>query len=74
MIRADRPSGYARSQYALVHTHAPYDAEVNTAAQTTQEVTSIIKRVLASPPVAPFFARIREQYPILPVPDPPSPQ
>ncbi len=61
--RGDRPSGYARSQYLLVHTHTPYDGEVDTAAQTTEEATSAIRQVLASPPAQPFFARIRTEYP-----------
>ena len=69
-IRGDRPSGYARSQIDLVHTHAPYDAEVNTAAQTTEEAMKTIRQVLALPPAQLFFARIREQYGEMP----PSPQ
>ena len=67
--RGDRPSGYARSQIDLVHTHAPYDAEVNTATQTTEEAVAVIRAVLTSSPAHPFFARIRAQYPT-----PPSPQ
>ena len=68
-IRGDRPSGYARFQIDLVHTHAPYDAEVNTGTQTTEEAVGVIRTALASPPAYPFFARIRAQYPT-----PPSPQ
>lgn len=60
--RGDRPSGYARSQVELVHTHAPYDAEVNAVTQTTEEAIGVIRSVLASPPARPFFARIRAQY------------
>ncbi len=62
ITRGDRPSGYARSQVELVHTHAPYDAEVNTITQTTEEAISVIRTVLASSPPLPFFARIRAQY------------
>ena len=63
VARGDRPPGYARSQVALVHTHAPYDAEVDTAAQTAEEAMGIIRDVFASPPALPFFARIRAEYP-----------
>ncbi len=62
IMRGDRPSGYARSQVELVHTHAPYDGEVNTVAQTTEEAIDAIREVLAFPPALPFFARIRQQY------------
>lgn len=62
IARGDRPSGYARSQMELVHTHAPYDAEVSTVTQTMEEAMSTIRKALASPPTQPFFARIREQY------------
>ncbi len=67
--RGDRPSGYARSQVERVHTHAPYDAEINTATQSTEEAIGVIRNVLASPPPPRFFARIRAQLAI-----PPSPQ
>ena len=66
IVRGDRPSGYARSQIELVHTHAPYDAEVNTVTQTTEESIGLIRKVLSSPPARPFFARIREQKVSLP--------
>ena len=62
IARGDRPSGYARSHYDKVHSHAPYDAEVNTVAQTTEESAGAIRGVLASSVANPFFARIREQY------------
>lgn len=68
ILRGDRPSGYARSQHELVHTHAPYDAEVNTVAQTTEEAMSVIRQALAAPPAKPFFARIREEYATPPSP------
>ena len=61
-LRGDRSSGYARSQVELVHTHAPYDAEVNTVSQITEEAVGVIRNALASLPGRPFFARIREQY------------
>ena len=60
--RGDRPSGYARFQIELVHTHAPYDAEVNTGTQTTEEAVGVVQTALASPPAHPFFARIRARY------------
>ena len=60
--RGDRPSGYAHSQYELVHAHAPYDGEVDTAAQTTEDSVGVVRGILASPLANPFFARIREQY------------
>ena len=63
IARGDRPSGYARSQIELVHTHSPYDAEVNTVTQTTEDAMHTIHQALISPPVHPFFARIRAQYP-----------
>jgi len=59
-VRGDRRPGYARSQYDLVHTHAPYDACVDTASQTTEVAVASIRRVLAAPPEIPFFARIRQ--------------
>lgn len=60
LARGDRGPGYARSQYDLVHTHAPYDVHINTSSQTTEEAVKAIKRMLASPPELPFFARIRQ--------------
>lgn len=60
-VRGDRRPGYARSQHDLVHTHAPYDVEVDTASQTTGEAVALIKRMLASPPEVSFFARIQRE-------------
>lgn len=57
--RGDRHLGYARSQYDLVHTHAPYDAEVDTIALTTAEAGQVIKNMLSAPPGLLFFACIR---------------
>jgi chloramphenicol 3-O phosphotransferase len=59
LARGDRRPGYARSQYDLVHTHAPYDVHVDTASQTTPEAVALIRTALAEPPSEPFFARIR---------------
>ena len=61
LARGDRGIGYGRSHYDLVHKHAPYDAAVDTFAQTTAEVISVIEALLASPPPVPFFARIRAE-------------
>ena len=61
IARGDRQPGYSRSQFDLVHTHAPYDAAVDTLAQTTAEAISVIEALLASPPPVPFFARIRAE-------------
>ena len=60
-VRGDRPPGYARSQYGLVHTHAPYDSAVDTAALTTEECVRVIRGMLSAPPDPLFFARIRSQ-------------
>ena len=57
-IRGDRCPGYARSQHALVHTHAPYDADVDTALLTTAECVGVIQKMLAAPPAVSFFDRI----------------
>lgn len=59
LARGDRRLGYARSQYDLVHTHAPYDVHVDTDLQTTDEAVTLVRRALASPSREPFFARIR---------------
>ena len=59
IARGDRKPGYARSQYELVHTHAPYDTAVDTALQTTEQCVETITQLLASPPEMLFFARIR---------------
>jgi len=62
VIRGDRAVGYARSQYDLVHTHAPYDIAVDTTPTTpesTREAVTAIQGMLAAPPESPFFARIR---------------
>ena len=61
LARGDRGLGYSRSQWELVHTHAPYDAAVDTFAQTTEESVRAVKTLLASPPPVPFFARIRAE-------------
>ncbi len=61
VARGDRRPGYGRSMYDVVHTHAPYDAAVDTYAQTTAEAIDIIEALLASPPPVPFFARIRAE-------------
>lgn len=58
--RGDRPPGYARSHYDAVHTHALYDARVDTSSQTLEEAVVSVRRMLASPPAVPFFARIRQ--------------
>jgi len=57
--RGDRGIGYARSQYDVVHLHAPYDVAVDTSAQTTEESISAIEAMLKSPPEISFFERIR---------------
>ena len=59
IARGDRKSGYARSHYDLVHMHAPYDVEIDTALQTREESVELIQKMLVSPPEMPFFARIR---------------
>jgi len=61
IARGDRRPGYGRSQYDLVHMHAPYDAAVDMFAQTTAEAISVIEALLALPPFLPFFARIRAE-------------
>lgn len=61
IARGDRHQGYARSQYDLVHAHAPYDAEVDTTALTTAESVAVIQHMLSTPPPL-FFARIRSQH------------
>ncbi len=61
VVRGDRRPGYGRSQYDLVHAHAPYDAAVDTAVLTTSEAVTVIEVLLASPPPIPFFARIRAE-------------
>ncbi len=61
IARGDRRAGYSRSQYDLVHTHAPYDAAVDTFAQTAAEAINAIEALLSSPPAVPFFARIRAE-------------
>ena len=57
--RGDREIGYARSQYDVVHTHAPYDVEVDTSEIAMDEAADRIKAALADPPQARFFERIR---------------
>lgn len=61
LARGDRRPGYGRSQSALAHTHAPYDAAVDTFSQTTAEAVRVIEALLISPPSVPFFARIRAE-------------
>ena len=61
IARGDRRPGYGRSQYDLVHAHAPYDAAVDTFAQTASECVRVVEALLASPPPVPFFARIRAE-------------
>jgi chloramphenicol 3-O phosphotransferase len=61
LARGDRSVGYGRSQYDLVHAHAPYDAAVDTIVQTTAESVSVIETLLSSPPPVSFFARIRAE-------------
>lgn len=60
IARRDRAPGYSRSQWDRVHVHEPYDARVDTASQTTEEAVALIRRTLASPPEAPFFAHVRQ--------------
>ena len=60
LARGGRRPGYARSQFDLVHVHAPYDVHMDTASQTTGEAVASIRRTLASPPAVSFFARIRQ--------------
>ena len=59
--RGDRRPGYARSQYGLVHTHAPYDVHVDTVSETAEEAVASIRSMLDVPPEVPFFARIRRE-------------
>ena len=61
IARGDRQVGYGRSQYDLVHAHAPYDAAVDTLAQTTSECVRVVEALLAAPPPVPFFASIRDE-------------
>ena len=60
IARGDRKPGYSRSHYDAVHTHAPYDLAVDTAAQTTEECVQSVAEMLAAPPSVPFFSRIRQ--------------
>jgi len=59
MARGDRRPGYARSQFDLVHAHAPYDVHVDTGSQSAEQAVESIRTALAAPPDEPFFARIR---------------
>lgn len=61
--RGDRGPGYARSQYDVVHLHAPYDAEVDAETHSTEQSIDRIKAMLETPPATPFFARIRATDP-----------
>jgi len=60
MARGDRHVGYSRNQLDLVHTHAPYDAHVDTEFQTAEECVHVIEQMLFHPPNQPFFERIRK--------------
>lgn len=63
LARGDREPGYARSQFDLVHTHAPYDATVDTAALTTAEAVQVVTHILSAPPTLLFFDRVRNRQP-----------
>jgi|SRR5579883_393440 len=60
--RGDRPSGYARSQFEIVHAHAPFDVEFDITKVSTEEAVSLIEAMLGSPPAEPFFARVRREF------------
>ncbi|CAN5384456.1 hypothetical protein BH11ARM2_BH11ARM2_03730 [soil metagenome] len=58
MARGDRELGYALSHYHRVHSHGPYDLDVDTLAQSTDEIVASIRAVLASSPKPTFFERM----------------
>jgi len=61
--RGDRPAGYARSHYEKALQDAPFDAQIDTAAQSADACVAAVRGLLAAPPVVPFFARVRAERP-----------
>lgn len=62
IARGDRAPGYSRSQADKVFAHWPFDADVDSAAQSQDEMVAAIRALLASPPEQTFFERIRLEY------------
>lgn len=57
--RGDREPGYAASQVARVFAQGPLDVEVDSYAQTLDEMVHTIRAALISPPSPTFLTRIR---------------
>jgi chloramphenicol 3-O phosphotransferase len=60
--RKDRTQGQAASQFHLVHAHALYDFEVDTAAMTPEECAAQIKGFLDAHPTPWAFKRLGKQF------------
>ncbi len=59
--RADRTLGQARAQFPLVHAHAVYDLEVDTAVQSAEACALQIMQRLRSEKPPDAFKRLRQQ-------------
>jgi chloramphenicol 3-O phosphotransferase len=58
--RENRTLGQARAQFAVVHQHAVYDFEVDTARDSAEACAAQIKAWLGSAPTPAAFRRLRE--------------
>lgn len=56
--RGNRSLGAARVQTALVHTHAPYDLEVDTSLLSPRACAEVIIKALHDPPLPRMFDRL----------------
>lgn len=61
VARGDREPGYAASHVAKTFAYGPLDVEVDSHAQTADEMVDVIRGALGSPPSPTFLERVRQR-------------